>query len=660
MSGVQSFSKVILLPFILAWSTILAQYNFSSSSTEESTTLKVTGKGSYRKAKKLLFEENYIVALPYLEQTISQWKSQGKNTDKLMYQLAICYVVSKSPSKGLALLDSLERSNPKVHPDLIYWKAVALHYDLQFDKAIEYYNKALRLFSVTGTEKNEIKKKIKECENGKLLMQGSGNFEIVNAGNAVNTVFSEHSPTMESDARTLYFTSRKNIDGEKATFTGEYFEDIYITKLDSNSWEKPTSHKDFNTREHDACSQITNQDQTMVMYRSTRNGDIYISRKENNKWSKPEVVKGLNSMSDESSAFLIPDGSRIYFSSNKFSDNGDLDIYFMDKTGDDKWGRPQNIGNHINTPYNEDGIFITTDGQTLYFSSQGHNSMGGFDIFKCKLEGNKWSKPENLGHPVNSPSDDIYYMESPNRKFSLFSSYREGGYGMRDLYLSVPTNKVIAKIQIIDSMTQRQVDSSVTLVLKGSTTGEISENLPVGSFEKEINNRESYGITILKGNRVLHEDTMNVYRNVRTGLTLDKIIVVPYHTLKPKRQVKDTTEVRDTMIINKEHIYGNIYFVPNHSKITKHYFSVLYELIKVMKENPDINIEVQGYADDSDDIEYNKQLSDLRAHNVYDFLTSRGISRKRITYKGYGHKKPTNDTGDSKENRRARFVKKIK
>lgn len=658
-----------ILRFVL-WATLCAslqgyaQYNFSLEPLEGQTPIEVPERGSYRKAKKLLFKDNYIVALPYLEKVIAKWKTEGKNTDKLTFQLGICYVVSKSPSKGLYILDSLEKINPRVHPDLIYWKGLAYHYSSQYDKAIEYYNKALHLFSVTGEEKNDIRKKIKECESGKLLSLEPKDYEVVNAGSSLNTMFSEHSPTLENDSKTLYFTSRKNIDGQNATFTGEYFEDIYMTKLDSNVWQKPVGQTDFNTKEHDACSQITNGNNTMIMYRSTKNGDIYRSEKQDGQWTHPKVIKGLNSMSYESSAFLTKDGNRIYFSSNKFSDQGDLDLYYMDKISEGKWGRPKGLGSHINTAYNEDGIFISDDGNTLYFSSQGHNSIGGFDVFRSEWDGSKWGKPTNMGTPINSPSDDIYYSISANKKYAIFSSYRDGGLGMRDLYLCVPTDKVLAKITLVDSLTKTVVDGEVTLQLKASAGTLLEEKLPAGRFEKEIKNRERYELSVLKGDILLYKDTLSAKGSVKAGLVLEKSIVVAYHKLPPKEAPKKDTSIydvlkvkedADTAIINKEHIFGNIYFEHNHSKITKRYFEVLYELIKVMKENPEIVIEVQGFADDDGDLEYNKSLSELRAHNVYDFLTSRGISRKRIIYKGYGQTKQFNQ--DHKENRRARFVK---
>lgn len=662
MPVINKILKFLVLGVLWASLPSYAQYNFSTAPAEGQTQVEVPERGSYRKAKKLLFKDNYIVALPYLEKVISKWKTEGKNTDKLTFQLAICYVVSKSPSKGLYILDSLERINPKVHPDLIYWKGIAHHYSSQYDKAIEYYNKALRLFSVTGEEKNDIRKKIKECESGKLLSQEAKDYEIVNAGSSLNTMFSEHSPTLENDSKTLYFTSRKNINGQSATFTGEYFEDIYMTKLDSNFWQKPISQTDFNTKEHDACSQITNGNNTMIMYRSTKNGDIYRSDKQEGKWSQPKVIKGLNSMSYESSAFLTKDGNRIYFSSNKYSDQGDLDLYYMDKTSEGKWSRPKGLGSHINTVYNEDGIFISDDGATLYFSSQGHNSIGGFDVFRSEWDGSKWGKPVNMGVPINSPSDDIYYSISAHQKYAIFSSYRDGGLGMRDLYLSIPTDKVLAKITFIDSLTKQVVDGEVTVQLK-SATELIEEKLSSGFFIKEVKNRTSYEFSILNGTALLYKDTLSVSGSVKSGLRLDTSITVPYHKLQPKAPKKDTSiyevlkvkEDADTAIINKDHIFGNIYFEHNHSKITKKYFGALYELIKVMKDNPEIVIEVQGFADDDGDLEYNKSLSELRAHNVYDFLTSRGISRKRIIYKGYGQTKQFNV--DHKENRRARFVK---
>lgn len=648
--------------------SVNAQYNFPQTSDSGQFVPKIVGKPNYRKAKKLLFNDNFITALPYLEKVIEKNKSEGKNVTKEQFQLAICHIVAKSPVIGLQILDSLESTNSNISPDFYYWKGVASHFNYKFDQAIDYYKKALNKPFLMSEERTNIKRKIQECENAKKLIGSLADVEIVNAGAQINTIFSEHSPTVSNDTKTVYFTSRKNIDGQNAIFTGEYFEDIYSTKLDSNTWEKPSSVSDFNTKEHDACSQITT-DNTMIMYRSTRNGDIYWSKNENGKWSKPTPVKGLKTMSYESSGFLSKDGNRIYFTSNKFSDQGDLDIYYMDKNAAGEFVNPKSIGKHINTEYNEESIFITDDEQTLYFSSQGHNSVGGFDIFKSNWDGTKWGNPVNLGFPYNSPTDDIYFSVAANKKYSIFSSFRQDGKGMRDLYLAIPTDKVLASIEFKDSLTSKLVDSSFILVLQSTKTDlTLKTDVSNGQFKQKLNNHEKYKLKVFKGNNLIYTDSLNVNESVKTDLKLSKAFTIPfYHKPPVVEQKKDSTvyeklnikEDADTAIISQQYVFGNIFFEHNEAKITKRYFSVLNELIKTMKQYKEIVIEIQGFADEDGDTEYNKQLSNLRAHNVYDFIVSRGISRKRVLFKGYGqtNKFSQANVEHKHQNRRAQFVK---
>lgn len=627
-----------------------AQYNFNPKASSANVAIK--SKANNRIAQKLIFNENYIVALPYLEKAIAQKKTKGKKTELMEFQLGICHTMSKSPQKALAIFDSLEQLGQKPKADFDFWKATAYQNCYKFDQAIIYYNKSLNRIGLLRDERQMIKKRIQECEFAKKAHYDTLNFEIINAGADLNTMFSEHSPIFESDSKTMYFTSRKNITGQKASFTGEYFEDIYITKIDSNTWQKPQSHPDFNSKEHDACSQITNNNQTMVMYRSTKNGDIYISQKKNGKWDKPKPVNGLNSMSYESSAFITKDGNRIYFSSNKFSDVADLDIYYMDKTADGKWGRPQSIGNNINSDFDEDGIFITDDGNTLYFSSKGHNSTGGYDIFRSYWNGNQWEKPANLGFPINSPSDDIYYTITPNKKFAVFSSFREGGLGMRDIYLAIPTDKVTARFQISDSLTQKIVDSNLTIRIHNVKDQKIyTLNTNNGIFQTEIDNHQKYQVDILKNSTILRTDSIAVFKKVAEGLRIDIANTITYHKSEPI--AKPITKA-DTVIVTKENVYGNIYFEENESKIAKIYWPILTSLINILKENGDLRIQIQGFADETGDEAYRKSLSELRAHNLYDFITSRGVSKKRVDFKGYGQ---TIKNIEFHNNKRAQFVK---
>lgn len=652
---------------ILVTNELFAQFNFPNYEDSADYKPKIEAKPSYKKAKKLISKENYIVALPYLEQVISKNATKGKDVSKELEELAVCYTLSKSAVKGLQILDSLEKSNSDVSQKFKYWKAVALHYNYRFDEAIPYYKASLKRTFLLKEEKEQIRRKIQECENGKLLINQNLEIEVVNVGSQVNTVFSEHSPTFGADSKTLYFTSRKNIDGQSATFTGEYYEDIYQTRLDSNFWDKPIGVRDLNSKQHDASSQLLNNNTTMVMYRSTHNGDIYISNFENNKWSSPKPINGLKSMSYESSAFMTKDGNRIYFSSNKFSDQGDLDLYYMDKNSNGQFSNPKSLGKHINTVYNEDGIYLTDDEQILYFSSQGHTSIGGYDVFKCTWDGSKWSAPVNVGMPINTPADDIFYSTAPNKKYSIFSSYREGGQGMRDLYLSIPTEKVQASLVFLDSLSGQKIDSSITVILNGKNFKKTETfDLGKGQYSGELKNHEFFEVQFIKAGITIAKDTFSVNKSVKQGLRFTKTFTIPYHKIMPivkkDSSILDKLNIKenaDTTIISKDFIFGNIYFEHNQSKIVKKYFKPLNELIKTMKENSEIVIEVQGYADEDGDVEYNKQLSDLRAHNVFDFIVSRGISRKRVLFKGYGQ---TNQFSNSKENtiksdnRRVQFV----
>ncbi|HEX6892160.1 MAG TPA: OmpA family protein, partial [Chryseolinea sp.] len=178
-----------------------------------------------------------------------------------------------------------------------------------------------------------------------------------------------------------------------------------------------------------AAASLSPDGKTLVLYYEYGGGDIYVSKAEGEGWTKPVALnKNINTpMSWETSAFLTDDGKQLYFSSNREGGIGNLDIYVseMDATGD--WGKANNLGPVINTTGREDSPALDPDGNTLYFSSDGHPSMGGTDIFKSELKDGKWQKPVNLGYPINSVEDDSFFAMTSDRRRAYFSTLREEG-----------------------------------------------------------------------------------------------------------------------------------------------------------------------------------------------------------------------------------------
>jgi len=211
----------------------------------------------------------------------------------------------------------------------------------------------------------------------------------------------------------------------------------------------------------------------MVIYRTNENlygGDLYISSNYAGSWTNPvKLTENINSAYQEASASISPDGKLMYISSNRPGGLGGKDIYRVRRLPDGQWSIPENLGPSINTPYDEDAPFIQADGITLYFSSNGLNTMGGYDIFKTKFENDElWSNPKNLGYPINTVKDDIYFVISPDGKTAYYSSDMPGGYGEQDLYkiniLFDDERKAIFKGVAKEMGTNEPVKAKITVI----------------------------------------------------------------------------------------------------------------------------------------------------------------------------------------------------
>lgn len=267
---------------------------------------------------------------------------------------------------------------------------------------------------------------------------------IVNLGNAINTENAEYVPLISSDESILIFTSRRFREGKNEMDpTGKPFEDIYISKRTaSGAWSKAVPIPgDVNTPKHDACVGLSPDGQRLFTYKSNDNligGDIYQSVQIDGEWKRPVKMSSNinNEFSIEPSASLSLDGRTFYFSSNREGGFGGFDIYRVKLLPHGEWSLPKNLGPTVNTEYDDDAPFIHPDGQTLYFSSKGHQNMGGYDVFKTDLiEEEKWSKPENLGYPTNTTKDDIYFVISANERHGYYASDKAGGFGEHDIYM---------------------------------------------------------------------------------------------------------------------------------------------------------------------------------------------------------------------------------
>ncbi|HYC87197.1 MAG TPA: hypothetical protein VEB86_18325, partial [Chryseosolibacter sp.] len=350
------------------------------------------------------------------------------------FKVGAAYLHDEKKSRALEYLERAYAINPNVDIDIDYHMGLAYQYHHQYAKAKEKFEEFKRKHKKLSGIANH---KIAECNIGDSLSHHPAYVEIANIGHVINTEFHEYSPLLSSDGSTLIFTSNRSSDNEKIR-NQTNFEDIYITHRLEGSWTQPQKiSPNITNKYNDAAASLSHDGSLLFLYYEEGQGDIYVSRIENGEWTVPVPLnRNINSPhSWETSACVSADGKKLFFTSNRPGGFGELDIWMSELDENGEWGKAVNLGPAINTPGHEDAPFIHADGVTLYFSSDGHPTMGSNDIFKSEWKDGAWTKPANLGFPVNSIDYDGFFVLSEDKKTGYFSAMREYGLGNADIYM---------------------------------------------------------------------------------------------------------------------------------------------------------------------------------------------------------------------------------
>jgi len=387
------------------------------------------GSGSYREAR-----EYYL-------------KAYGYNPDnaELNYMVGRCYLFTDNKFESIKYIKKAYDLKPDVNFDIHLMLGMAYHQILEFDKAIEEYNYFINNLHPKFRAKyqSQIDLYIQQCKNGKLLAAQPKRVVINNLGKGVNSIYDEYGPVISNDGQEMYFTSRRKYSkkSEKSVLDDKYFEDVYYSDLDGEIWSRAKRlDKKITGRANTtniAVVGLSPDKQKLYIYKGdNKRGDLYVSTLKKGLWTKPKSLSKFNSKYSEVSMCISSDESVLYFiSGNAKKGYGGTDIYISRKNSQGKWGKPENAGNVINTFFDELGVSLGMNDSILYFSSKGHNSMGGYDVFQSTLSNvGLWSKPQNLGYPINTPNDDVFYVVSPDGKTAYYSSNRESGLGGMDIY----------------------------------------------------------------------------------------------------------------------------------------------------------------------------------------------------------------------------------
>jgi len=495
---------VVLFSIIIG---ICSSYTLKASPKNQ----KINSRRKYQLAEQFLANGNYSKAAVIYKELLDKAE---RNAD-LNFKLGLCYLnISSQKEKSVGLIEKAIRytsAKNNVSLDVYFNLAKAYHSNYQFREALKVNNDLLQIISPQNTVfRNEIKREIKMCKNGLELVKNPVNISITNLGNKINTEYAEHSPGVTADESTMVFTSRRKGTGGKLDIDGQYFEDIYITHKINGKWTDPTGISELNTNDHDASISISADGQELYIYKAgyiskkeSEGGDIYVSHLSGSKWTVPQKLgPNINSKSKESHISISADARTIYFSSDRPGGFGGMDIYTVTKLPNGKWGKARNLGPAINTEYDDDAPFIHPDGKTLYFSSAGHKTMGGLDIFKSVNIKGRWTMPLNIGYPINSTDDDIYYTPTPDGKRAYFASYRKGSLGRTDIFLVKTPDAdeiglFVLKGKVITSNDKPVPNSKITVSRNGQTIGIYNPNSETGKFLFIVDAGKKYNIEIV-------------------------------------------------------------------------------------------------------------------------------------------------------------------
>ncbi|PTB94108.1 hypothetical protein C9994_12380, partial [Marivirga lumbricoides] len=516
-------------------------------------------------------------------------------------------------------------------------------------------------------------------------------------------------PNVNAVEDMMVFTTRRgqgNLN-ENVFDDNFHYEDIFISRKSNGKWQPAKNIGSVvNTKYHDSNLAFSPDGKTLYIYSDEGNGDIYYTNLlSEDTWSPPiGLSENINSTGyNEKSISQSPDGNTVFFASNRPGGNGGFDIYFSTKNKKGEWGPSKNLGSVINTEMDEDGPFIQFDGKTLYFSSTGHDGMGGFDIYKSVYDSTsaEWSTPENLGYPLNSPDDDIYFVMTKDGKTGYYASVRDDGMGYNDIYrvtiadpgsdlkkaqasqnekkvdveestndtkvtgVDVPKaeekkiveEKVVEQkpivptaapvnlmVRVLDAETGEPID--VTINLKS-----IPDNLAVPAVKVD---KGIYSFAIVR-----KKPTDFLLSTEKVGyIFTNKRLSVPASTDK-EQTLRETIRLSEP-VLGTRRILKNIYFDFDKATFTIESYDELNKMVKFLEQNPDVNVEIAGHTDNIGDKAYNKTLSQMRSNRVVNYLTGKGIDKRRLTSRGYGEEKPLVSNDDEvmgrEINRRVEFV----
>lgn len=448
----------------------------------------------------------------------------------LKFVTGVCaiYLTDKQEEAEALLTEVKEKEKDKKGID--YYLVLLYQKTYRFTKALELATQLLSDPKLSADDRADLERLAFFSKNGIKELEFPVDSKIESLGPLINSEYAEYGPVITPEEESVIFTYRGKesmgglVDGlNNPDPNGDYNEDIFMSKKSGGIWQKPERLTDLTTVGNDAAIALSPDGSKLFIFKSEgENGDIYMSKREGGKYGKAEKLKGdINSNAWEGSLSLSTDQKKLFFASNRPGGMGGKDLYVATQKEDGSWGNVKNLGDKINTRLDEDAPYISPDNRVLVFSSEGHNSIGDFDLFisDWNAADSSWSEPKNLGYPINTTDDDLFYVLSPDGKRGYFSSARKGGKGDQDLYVVEPALSskksyiTIIKGKVTQEGVPYESEISVSVAGESKNYSVYKSNSESGNYVINLLSGQDYKISFyhqILGDRVYHISTKDV------------------------------------------------------------------------------------------------------------------------------------------------------
>jgi len=628
----------------------------------------------------------------------------------LNYKTGAAALNSDNKEKAAGFMLKAYAMDKELTDDLLLLTGRALQYAGRYDEAITMLNDYLNT-AVPKTKENlsDANKFLAECNSALELTRDTLNVEIRNAGSNLNSFADDYSLVFSSDFNTLYFATRREVSMSSLSLVdGKFDENIFCSTRLNNDWGSAFAVTGaVNTNFCETPLYLSPSGDELYVYTGYQNGgDIRLSVKKKGVWKAPEKVPfTINTGGAETSFTFSPSGNEVWFVTTKGKNSlGGKDIYFMKKTPEFNWSKPENAGLAINTPLDEESVRFSELGDTIWFSSKGHNAIGGYDIFYSVRDSTGlWKKAVNCGYPVNTPWDELFYNPDKNKKGAFYlASNRTGTMGGLDIFHGnklppkiVESEPVPAPVAPPDTIVQKIIIETQpvrpdTIVVKDTVVviREIAPE-PVVQPEKpaelvlyltgKVQDAET-GDPVMAKIDVIDPSTDIVISTTassdadgiyRVRLPEKKSYMIDFRStgflpdmkkiIIPENYSEDYYKLDMPLIkvkVGKKVVLNNILFQTGKAILTSGSYAELDRLLGILGDNPLMRIEISGHTDNTGSLALNSKLSEDRAKAVVEYLIQKGVDQGRLEFKGFGPQQPIadNKTAEGRaRNRRVEF-----